>query len=158
MIFDPFRAIDRLAAGVTTGGAGTTGMPVDLYREGDRYVMKADLPGVQPGSVDVSVDGQVLTIRAERAVETSDGVQWLLNERPSLSLLRQFSVSDDIDRENITAQFENGVLTVVVPVAQQARARKIQISGSQTQQSIQAGESEPQPEEQAHRVPAEVNA
>lgn len=160
MIFEPFRAIDRLTTdllttGLLAGGAAPSGMPVDLYREGDHYVLNADLPGVRPDSVDVSVDGQVLTVRAERAVETSDGVQWLVKERPSVSLLRQFSVSDDVDVENITAHYENGVLSVVVPVVEQARARKIQIGGaSEPQRGLDAGAAES--DAQSQKVPAEV--
>lgn len=163
MIFEPFRAIDRLTTGLLTtgllaGGSALSGMPVDLYREGDLYVLNADLPGVQPDSVDVSVDGQVLTIRAERAVQVSSGVQWLVKERPSVSLLRQFTVSDDVDVEHITAHYSDGVLTVLVPVVEQARARKIQVgtAADSQQHDLDAGAGEP--EAQPQTVPAEVKA
>lgn len=157
MFFEPFRAIDRLAAGLLATGSASQAMPVDFYRERDRYVLNADLPGVRPDSVDVSVDGQVLTIRAERAAGTRGEAQWLVNERPSLSLVRQFTVTDDIDAENITAQFDNGVLTVVVPLGPQARPRKIQIGGAQQSQgTLDAGQA--QPEAQPQAVLAEANA
>jgi HSP20 family protein len=102
-------------------------MPMDLYRSGDHYVLHADLPGVDPGSVDVSVDNGTLTIRAERTSRTEESVQWLASERFTGSFLRQLSLGDGIDSDAISATYENGVLTVTIPVAEKAKPRKIEI-------------------------------
>ncbi len=126
MFFDPFQELDRVT-GALSRGAGSNLMPVDLYREGDRFVLAADLPGVDPGSVDISVDGQTLTIRAERTVGAGEGVQWLTRERPDASYVRQFVLGNGIDADSINASYDNGVLTVVIPVAETAKPRKIAI-------------------------------
>src|SRR3954465_3446572 len=81
MNFDPFRELDRLA-GTMFETRGPKLMPMDLYRAGDHYVLPADLPGIDPGSVDIDVDGQLLTIRAERTLTSGQGVKWLARERP----------------------------------------------------------------------------
>ena len=104
---------------------------VDLYRTGDQYVLSADLPGIDPGSVDVDVDGQLLTIRAERTAGLHESVKWLSQERPFGSYLRQFSLGDGVDAERISASYDNGVLTVIIPVAERAKPRKIQIAAGE---------------------------
>jgi HSP20 family protein len=103
-------------------------MPVDLFREGDEYVLSADLPGIDPESVDLDVDGQLLTIRAERRAPVSEDVRWLTHERPYGSYMRQFTLGDGVDIDRITANYEHGVLSVIVPVAERAKPRKIAIS------------------------------
>jgi HSP20 family protein len=127
MTFDPFSELDRIASGLLQSRPGPRVMPVDLYREADRYVLNADLPGVDPGSVDVDVDGQLLTIRAQRTAGTADGAKWLAQERPSGSYLRQFSVGEGIDVAGISASYDNGVLSVVIPVSERAKPRKIEV-------------------------------
>jgi len=102
-------------------------MPVDLFREHDRYILNADLPGVDPGSVDVDVDGQLLTIRAQRSGRSETGVKWLAKERPSGTYLRQFSLGEGVDRDGITAHYEQGVLSVVIPMSEKAGPRKIEV-------------------------------
>ncbi len=103
-------------------------MPLDLYRSGDHYVLHADLPGVDPDSVDVSVDGGILTVTAQRSERTELDVQWLSSERFTGSYLRRLSLGEDIDADNIAATYQNGVLTVTLPVAARAKPRRIQIS------------------------------
>ena len=125
MFFDPFRELDRLTG---AGRSGVAAMPVDLFREGDHYVLNADLPGVDPGTVDVSVDGQTLTIRAERTVALPEGAEWLARERAEMSVVRQFSVGEGVDADAITANYDNGVLSLVIPVSERAKPRKIQIA------------------------------
>ena len=127
MTFDPFSELDRIASGLLQSRPGPRVMPVDLYREADRYVLNADLPGVDPGSVDVDVDGQLLTIRAQRTAGTAEGAKWLAQERPSGSYLRQFSVGEGIDVAGISASYDNGVLSVVIPVSERAKPRKIEV-------------------------------
>jgi HSP20 family protein len=149
-MFFPFQELDRLTGGLFQG---LTGMPVDLHRERDRYVLDADLPGVDPGSVDVSVDGQVLTIRAERRVPAAEGVQWITRERPNATFVRQFSVGEGIDADGVTATYDNGVLSLTIPVTEQAKPRRIQVAP--TQKSVESGQSKSgdAPEQEATQVP-----
>ncbi|KQP57076.1 Hsp20/alpha crystallin family protein [Agreia sp. Leaf283] len=131
MSFDPFSELDRLTGDLLHFRPGPKFMPVDLYREGDQYVLSADLPGVDPGSVDVDVDGQLLTIRAQRTAAAHDGVKWLTRERPNGDYLRQFSLGDGVDSEKISASYDNGVLSVIIPVSERAKPRKIEVKAAQ---------------------------
>src|SRR3954465_11335535 len=126
MNFDPFRELDR-PAGSVVATRGPKLMPMDLYRDGDHYVLSADLPGVDPGSVDVDVDGQLLTVRAERTAGMHDGAKWLSQERPYGSYVRQFSLGEGVDPDRITANYDNGVLSVIIPVSERAKPRKVEI-------------------------------
>lgn len=131
MTIDPFRELDRLAGSLLSGATtGPRSMPMDLYRAGDHYVMDVDLPGVDPGSVDVDVDGSVLTIRAERTLGAPDGVQWLTRERQPGTFVRQLTLGDGLDVERIAAHYDNGVLSVTIPVQESSKPRKIAISTS----------------------------
>ena len=130
MYWDPFRELDRLAAGMLDSRQGPRVMPIDLHRDGDHYVLSADLPGVDPGSIDVDVDGQLLTIRAERTLRSDGDVQWLAHERPSGSFLRQLTLGDGLDTASISAHYDNGVLSVVIPVSERAKPRKVQVQSS----------------------------
>jgi HSP20 family protein len=115
-------------------------MPIDLHRDGDHYVLNADLPGVDPGSVDVDIDGQLLTIRAERTLRSDEQAQWLVRERPSGSFLRQLTLGDGLDTAGISAHYENGVLSVVIPVSEQAKPRKVEVqAASRGEQAVTAG-------------------
>jgi HSP20 family protein len=127
MSFDPFSDLDRLAGDLLQFRPGPRFMPVDLYREQDQYILTADLPGVDPGSVDIDVDGQLLTIRAHRTAKTPEGTKWLAQERPSGTYLRQFSLGEGVDSARISANYANGVLSVLIPVSEKAKPRKIQI-------------------------------
>jgi HSP20 family protein len=127
MNFDPFRELDRVASALLDTRQGPQLMPMDLYRDGDHYVLSADLPGIDPGSVDIDVDGQLLTIRAERTLSATDGVKWLAQERRGGSFLRQLSLGQGIDTEHIAATYEHGVLTVTIPVSERAKPRKIEV-------------------------------
>jgi HSP20 family protein len=144
MYWDPFRELDRLAASMLDSRQGPRVMPIDLYRDGDHYVLSADLPGVDPGSVDLDVDGQLLTIRAERTMRSEEGTQWLVRERPSGSFLRQIALGDGLDSGSISAHYENGVLSVVIPVSEQAKPRKIEVQSApkSEQQQVTTGTSD----------------
>jgi HSP20 family protein len=128
MSFDPFSELDRLTGNLLQFRPGPRFMPVDLYRDDEQYVLVADLPGVDPGSVDIDVDGQLLTIRAERTEGIHGSVKWLSQERPFGSYLRQFNLGDGADSAKISANYDNGVLTVTVPIVERAKPRKIEIS------------------------------
>ena len=130
VFFDPFRELDRVAANLMDATQSPRLMPIDLYRDGDHYILNADLPGIDPGTVDLDVDGQLLTIRAERTVRGHEGVKWLAQERPSGSFLRQFTLGEGIDGEKISANYDNGVLSVMIPVTERARPRKVAVTSS----------------------------
>jgi HSP20 family protein len=132
--FDPFSQLDRFASSVFSTPT-TRAMPVDLFRDGDRYVLNADMPGLDPGSVDVDVDGQLLTIRAQRTAARREGVKWLVQERPEGSYMRQFTLGDGIDIEHISADYTNGVLSVIIPISERAKPRKIAVATSSPEQT-----------------------
>ncbi|MFS0794674.1 Hsp20/alpha crystallin family protein [Microbacterium sp. 1P10AE] len=147
--YDPFRDLDRLASTLLdTRRGGPRRMPMDLYRDGDHYVLSADLPGVDPGSVDIDVDGQLLTIRAERTLATGDDVKWITRERETASFVRQLNLGQGIDTEHISATYRNGVLSVMIPVSEKAKPRRIAVSTEDGNDVIAAHESTPQPIEQ----------
>lgn len=124
---DPFRDFDRLAQQVF----GTTNrpavMPMDAWRQGDRFVIEFDLPGVSKESIDINVERNVLTIRAERVARNGDW-ESLASERPTGVFSRQLVLGDNLDLDAIDASYTDGVLRVVVPVAEKAKPRKIAIS------------------------------
>jgi HSP20 family protein len=140
--FDPFRDMDRLAEQVLGAQAGSARaprfMPMDLYRSGDHYVVHADLPGVDPGSVDVNVDGGTLTIKAQRSGRTEESVDWIDSERFAGTYMRQLFLGDGVDADQISATYHNGVLTLSIPVAEKAKPRRIQVSAPADQTVIEA--------------------
>ena len=139
--FDPFRDIDRLASRLATVPASSMRtpqfMPMDLYRAGDHYVLHADLPGVDPGSVDIGVDNNTLTIKAERTARSAEDVQWIASERFTGTYLRQLSLGEGVDTEHISASYENGVLTVPIPVADKAKPRRVPIETRDERQVVE---------------------
>ena len=139
---DPFRDLDRLATALfDTTRRGPRRMPMDLYRDGDHYVLTADLPGIDPGSVDIDVDGQLLTIRAERTVPSGEGVKWITREREGASFLRQLSLGQGVDTESISASYANGVLSVMIPVSEKAKPRKVAVETADTARTVQVPEA-----------------
>ena len=126
MLYDTLTQLGRLERDLLSF-RGTIGGTVDIRRDGGRYVIDADLPGVDPDSVEVTVEGDSLTIRAERSeTRTNEDAQWLVRERSSSTFLRRFVLSD-IDPDGITADFHDGVLSVVVPTAVGSRPHKIPV-------------------------------
>ncbi|MFE2772988.1 Hsp20/alpha crystallin family protein [Microbacterium resistens] len=136
--FDPISQLDRFAASVLDSGRAPRFMPVDLARDGDRYILHADLPGVDPGSIDIDLDGSLLTIRAQRTADSGEGVRWLNRERTAGSFLRQFTLGDGVDLEKISASYESGVLTVIIPVSERAKPRKIAVASVDQTASLTA--------------------
>ncbi|MGN6426203.1 Hsp20/alpha crystallin family protein [uncultured Leifsonia sp.] len=130
MSFDPFSQLDRIAQSVFDTSHQPRVMPVDLFREGDKYLLNADLPGVDPGSIDVDVDGHLLTIRAQRSAASRENSRWLLQERPFGAYLRQFTIGEDVEADGISASYDNGVLSVIIPIAERAKPRKIVVESS----------------------------
>ncbi|MGC5585553.1 Hsp20/alpha crystallin family protein [Ornithinimicrobium sp. W1665] len=124
--FDPFRDLDRLMS-ETMRTPAASAMPMDLFRAGETFVARVDLPGVDPGSIDVDVEDRTLTIRAERR-EESDAEQWLSHERPAGTFARQLTLGYGVALDRIEADYTDGVLTLTIPVAEEARPRKIQVA------------------------------
>jgi len=124
MRFDPFREIDRL----TQPWSARTSVPLDVYRKGDKFIVRVDLPGIDPNSLDVSIERNVLSIKAERTWAPSDGDEVLIAERPQGTFTRRLFLSEGLDSEHIMAAYEHGVLTVTVPVAASAKSRKIDVA------------------------------
>ena len=123
---DPFREFDRLTQQLMGTTNRPVAMPMDAWREGDRFVLEFDLPGVNPESVDLDVERNVLTIRAER-VATNGDWQMLASERPRGAFSRQLVLGDNLDLERIEAAYRDGVLRLHVPVAEKAKPRKIEV-------------------------------
>ena len=124
--FDPFREMDRLLSDVTRTPAAVA-VPMDLYREGDDYIVAVDLPGADPASIDIDVDDRTLTIRAERATKVAKEVQWLSRERAMGTFARQLTLGHGLATDRITAEYTDGVLTLTIPVAETAKPRKVEV-------------------------------
>ncbi|MEV0902256.1 Hsp20/alpha crystallin family protein [Actinoplanes sp. NPDC049802] len=145
LTFDPFREFDRLAGqmlGAPGVGAAAVAMPMDLYRSGDHFVLHCDLAGIDPGSVSVDVDGRVLSIRAERSARTDADVQWLRRERATGTFERRITLGDGLDLAKIDATWQDGVLTVTIPVAEAAKPRRIEINTGQAPATIEGKTTE----------------
>ena len=129
---DPFRELDRLTQQVF-GNPGTTArpsvMPMDAWRAGEEFVVEFDLPGVDPASVDLDVERNVLTVRAERPGLSGDH-ELIAAERPRGVFSRQLILGDNLDTDRVRANYEAGVLTLRIPVAEKAKPRKIEITPS----------------------------
>jgi len=138
---DPFRDLDRLTQQVF-GTNGTLArpsvMPMDAWREKSTFVVEFDLPGVRPDSIDLDVERNVVTVRAERS-ERQGEVEFIAAERPRGVFSRQLILGDTLDTDKIEANYDTGVLTLRIPVAEQAKPRKIMINGStEERQAISA--------------------
>jgi HSP20 family protein len=137
MRFDPLREFDRVfdQAWSQTRQAS---VPMDAYRRGDRVLVHLDLPGVDPDSIDLTVERNALTISAERRWQPADGDEVLASERRQGSFRRQLLLGDSLDTDSVEAAYENGVLTVSVPVADRAKPRRIAVSGRPHRDAIDA--------------------
>ena len=134
---DPFRDFDRLANQLLGTSNRPAAMPMDAWRQGDVFQIEFDLPGVSPESIDLDVERNVLTVRAERVGRNGDW-EMLASERPRGVFSRQLVLGDNLDLERIEAGYEGGVLRLVVPVAEKAKPRKIAIDTGSTATSRQA--------------------
>ncbi|QCW52343.1 Hsp20 family protein [Nocardioides dongxiaopingii] len=141
---DPFRDLDRLAQQLLGTTSRPVVMPMDAWREGDQFVIEFDLPGVSPETIDLDVERNVLTVRAERVARNGDW-EALAAERPRGAFSRQLVLGDNLDLDRIEASYDAGVLRLVVPVAERAKPRKITVDGgrdavgsSTTREAIEA--------------------
>jgi HSP20 family protein len=127
MRFDPFRELDRLTAPLANARSF---MPMDAYRDGDQFVIQLDVPGADPDSVDLTVERNVLTVSATRSRQAGEGLQVVASERPQGQFSRQVFLGETLDADTIEARYDQGVLTVTIPVVEQAKPRKVQINSA----------------------------
>jgi HSP20 family protein len=134
---DPFRELDRLTQQVFGTAARPAFMPMDAWRDGDTFHIEFDLPGVNAESIDLDVERNVLTVRADRPSRNGN-VELIANERPSGVFSRQLILGDNVDLDKISASYHDGVLALDVPVAEKAKPRKIPVEASNGQKTIEA--------------------
>lgn len=148
--YNPFRDMDRLFNQLTRSAAtDVRSMPMDLYREDDEFIVKIDLPGVKAESIDIDVDDRTLTVRAEREqkeiTRTDENNRWVSRERSYGSYARQLTLGAGLNLNDIRADYTDGVLTLTIPVAEEAKPRKVKVNAGGTV----AGEVTDQPSESA---------
>lgn len=134
---DPFRELDRLAQqALGTVAQGTwsrpASMPMDAYRSGEEFVVEFDLPGISPDSIDLDIERNVLTVRAERRPHSADDVEMQVSERSFGVFSRQLFLGDTLDPDHVRASYDAGVLTLRIPISEAAKPRKIAVAGSAT--------------------------
>jgi HSP20 family protein len=135
---DPFRELDRLAQQVLGTAARPAAMPMDAWREDQEFVVAFDLPGVNADSVDLDVERNVLTVRAERPDPVGKDTEMIASERPRGVFSRQLILGDTLDVENVKATYDGGVLTLRIPVTEKAKPRKIEIETKEARHQIAA--------------------
>ena len=138
---DPFRELDRVTQQLF-GQNGTWSrpavMPMDAYRDGEEFVVHFDLPGVDPSSIDLNVERNVLTVKAERTPSYGEDVELQVAERPRGVFSRQLFLGDTLDADQVEASYDTGVLTLRIPIAEKAKPRKIEITGESAPKQINA--------------------
>jgi HSP20 family protein len=144
MRFDPFRDFDRLTEQVF-GVRGMRMLPMEAYRRGDQFLVHLDLPGVNPDDVSITLERNVVAIRADRRSPRQEGDEVLIDERPQGSFTRQLFLGENLDAERLNASYDKGVLTLTIPVSEQAKPRRVQISVQSGQQPQPVGTSMGQP-------------
>jgi HSP20 family protein len=138
MRFDSFRELDRLAEQLaSTAARAPRAFPMDAYRRGDRFIVEFDLPGVEPASIELTVEQNVLTVRAERRFEPREGDDVVVAERPQGTYARQVFLGDSLDSERLQADCRHGVLTLTIPIAEAAKPRRVPVGGGQEAETIE---------------------
>ena len=135
---DPFRELDRLTQQVLGTAARPAAMPMDAYRQGDNFCICLDLPGISAESIDLTVEQNVLTVRAERAPVQAGGAQMIIAERPYGTFSRQVFLGETLDADHIGADYAAGVLTLTIPVRESAKPRSIHVTSSDQKQAVTA--------------------
>ena len=125
--FDPLRAFDRVAEERPGTGRGGQ-IPLDAYRRGNEFTLRLDLPGVDPGSIGLTVEADVLTVRAARRWIPAEGDELQVTERPQGEFSRQLLLGESLDRDHISAAYGDGVLTITIPVVEQAKPHKVEVT------------------------------
>ena len=134
---DPFRELDRVAQQIVGTPARPAAMPIDAYRDGDRFVVQFDLPGVARDSIDLTVEQNVLTVHAlrKRAGDSDGDVEMIIAERPQGMFSRQLFLGQTLDTDKIEADYNDGVLQLRIPVAERAKPRKVEITSQQPEET-----------------------
>lgn len=146
MRFDPFGGLERIAEELQSPGRrNPRSVPMDAFRRSDDVVLRFDLPGVDPESIDLTVDQHVLTVRAERQSESQEGDEVLAVERPQGSFVRRVFLGDTLDTDRISAQYRNGVLELTIPISERAKPRKIEIENADENGSVKTATDDRQP-------------
>ncbi|MDU7360884.1 MAG: Hsp20/alpha crystallin family protein [Propionibacteriaceae bacterium] len=136
--YDPFREFGR-AINSAFRTPASVGMPMDLLRDKEAFVAKIDLPGVEPDSIDIDIEENTLTVRAERkAPVTNEETEWLTRERSTGTYARQLSLGNGVALDKIEADYNDGVLTITLPIAEQAKPRKVAVTRSGSDHTVQA--------------------
>jgi HSP20 family protein len=135
---DPFRELDRLAQQVLGTAARPAAMPLDAWQEDREFVVALDLPGVDADSVDLDVERNVLTVKAERPDPVGKDIEMIASERPRGVFSRQLILGEALDAENVKATYDAGVLTLRIPVTEKAKPRKIEIETKEAHHQIAA--------------------
>jgi HSP20 family protein len=136
MRFDPFRDWERLSEQALSGRTAPRAMPMEAFRRGDEFSVALDLPGVDPDDVDVSVERNVVTVRASRRPARGEGAELLIDERPQGEFSRQLFLGDNLDTSQLSADFERGVLTLRIPVAESSKPRRVEIGSRDERQQL----------------------
>ena len=138
---DPFRELDRFAQEAFGTRMRPSTMPMDAYREDDHFVVHFDLPGVDTSSIDLTVEENVLTVSAERQWQAGENHQVLASERVQGNFRRQLFLGDGLDTDHVEAGYDNGVLTVTIPVAEQAKPRKVEVTSGGVAKQLETSSS-----------------
>jgi HSP20 family protein len=142
MRFDPFRELDRLAEqALAVGARATRSMPMEALRRGEEFLVFLDLPGVQRDDVDVTVERNVVSIRARRVPQRQEDDEVIVDERPYGEFARQLFLGENLDPGGLTADMDNGVLTMRIPVSEASKPRRVSLGSSETSQE-NAGSTE----------------
>lgn len=124
----PFPNLDSIAQQAFASRTRPAAMPLDAYREGDSFTVRLDIPGVDPSSIDLTVEKDVLTVAAERRWDIDDDVEVVASERPQGAYRRRLFLGKELDAEGVAADYTNGVLTVTIPVAEASKPHKVQVT------------------------------
>ena len=130
---DPFRDLDRLTGAMFGTAARPSALPMDAYRDSGSFVVQMEIPGVDPDAIDLTVEQNVLTVHAERKPSYDNGVERVVAERGYGVFSRQLFLGDTLDADRISATYDNGVLTLRIPVAAKAKPRKIAVTSGQAE-------------------------
>ena len=144
--FEPSREFDRLAEQMFSAGLRGTprSVPMDAYRRGGRFLIHLDLPGVDADAIELTVEQNVLTVRAERRFEPEEGDEPVVSERPQGTFTRQLLLGESLATDRLEADYDQGVLTLMIPVAEQAKPRRVQVTKSGSgQRSIVESQAAP---------------
>jgi HSP20 family protein len=134
---DPFGELDRLTQQVLNRVPRPSAMPMNAYRKGDEFFVQFDLPGVDADSIDLEVEQNVLTVKADRRPVVAEGAEFLVSECPSGTFTRQLFLGETLDPDHIEADYSAGVLTLTIPVHEAAKPRKVEITSSDSERAKQ---------------------